>query len=433
MPGGVNSPVRAFKAVGGHPLFFSRGFGSHLWDADGNEYVDFVSSWGAIIHGHADEEINLAIGWAAENGTSFGAPHEGEIDLAEEIVGRVPGLERLRFVNSGTEATVAAIRLARAATGRSKIIKFDGNYHGAADCLLAHAGSGVATLSLPDSSGIPPGSTADTLVAKFNNLDSVEMLFNANLNEVAAVIVEPTSGNMGLVPVLPGFLERLNDLCKAHGALFILDEVMTGFRVAAGGAAERFGIYPDLYCFGKVIGGGLPVGAYGGSSELMKWVAPEGLMYQAGTLSGNPLAMAAGYAAVSRLGEEQYSRLEYLGNHLETVLRIACDQEGVAAQVQRLGSMISVFFVQDPVVDFDGATKTDRALYSKVFQAMLNHGFYLPPSALEAWFLTLSHTEDEIDRAGEAFALALRGARQEPKANFYVHAAVSPKTFLPFG
>jgi glutamate-1-semialdehyde 2,1-aminomutase len=410
IPGGVNSPVRAFKAVGGHPLFFKRGVGSHLVDEDGNDYVDFVSSWGAIIHGHADAEINRAIGKAAESGTSFGAPHVGEIRLAEEILARVPSLERIRFVNSGTEATVAAIRLARAATGRHKILKFDGNYHGAADCLLAHAGSGVATFSLPDSSGVPPSSTADTLVARFNDLENVRDLLDKNLNHVAAIIVEPTSGNMGLVPPRPGFLAGLQRLCLEYGSLLIFDEVMTGFRVAAGGAAQRFSIYPDLFCFGKVIGGGLPVGAYGGRKELMDWVAPLGPMYQAGTLSGNPLAMAAGFSAVSRLSDESYARLEALGSRLEKGLAQigpACD---VALQVQRVSSMISVFLTDEPVSNFDQATKTNRDLFGKIFHQMLLKGFYLPPSALESWFLNLSHTEAEIDRTIEAFGESVREA-----------------------
>lgn len=403
MPGGVNSPVRAFRAVGGDPVFFERGKGSELWDVDGNRYVDYVSSWGAIIHGHADPLVNDAVADAASRGTSFGAPHEGEIRLAQEIVARVPQVERVRFVNSGTEATVAAIRLARAATGRNKILKFEGNYHGAADCLLAQAGSGVATFSLPDSSGVPPSSTADTLIARFNDLDQVKSLFQANAGEIAAVIVEPTSGNMGLVPISPDFLKGLREVCTAHSALLVLDEVMTGFRVAQGGAAERFHVNPDLLCFGKVIGGGLPVGAYGGSKKLMDWVAPVGPMYQAGTLSGNPVAMAAGFSALSRLDSASYARLETLGARLENGLA----QSDVKLHVQRLGSMISVFFTNHPVTNFQEASATDRALYGRLFHAMLDKGFYLPPSALEAWFLTLSHTEEQIDATVEAFQNSL--------------------------
>jgi glutamate-1-semialdehyde 2,1-aminomutase len=375
---------------------------------DGNEYIDFVSSWGAIIHGHADAEINAAIAAAAQRGTSFGAPHEGEILLAQEILARVPGLEQVRFVNSGTEATVAAIRLARAATGRNKIIKFEGNYHGAADCLLAHAGSGVATFSLPDSSGVPPSSTADTLVAPFNDLKGVAERLQLNAGQVAAVIVEPTSGNMGLVPVEPEFLAGLVELCKSHSTLVIFDEVMTGFRIAKGGAAERFGVAPDLFCFGKVIGGGLPVGGYGGRRELMAYVAPVGPMYQAGTLSGNPLAMAAGLAALTRLEQVQYDRLESLGSRLEKGLKSAISDAGVPGEVQRVGSMISVFFTEEPVSNFAQAAKTNRALFSKIFHSMLRRGVYLPPSALEAWFLNLSHTDEQIDQTVEAFSESLR-------------------------
>jgi glutamate-1-semialdehyde 2,1-aminomutase len=410
MPGGVNSPVRAFKAVGGHPLFFQRGFGSRLVDVDGNEYVDFVSSWGAIIHGHANPSVNAAIAAAAEHGTSFGAPHAGEIALAEEILARVPGVERVRFVNSGTEATVPAIRLARAATGKNKIIKFEGNYHGAADCLLAQAGSGVATFSLPECSGVPQSSTADTLVAQFNDLESVTDLLKMNAGQVACVIVEPTSGNMGLVPAQARFLEGLIELGRAQGVLVIFDEVMTGFRVGPGGASGVYGLTPDLYCFGKVIGGGLPVGAYGGRKELMDLVAPIGPMYQAGTLSGNPLAMAAGFAALSNLDTESYKQLESRGSRLQAGLEKALADSGVIGHVQRMGSMISVFFTPEPVTNFKDATKTNRGLYASVFHGMLQRGFYLPPSSLEAWFLTLSHSEEEIDQASAAFGESLKEA-----------------------
>lgn len=408
MPGGVNSPVRAFRAVGGTPLYFTKGLGSKLTDADGHEYIDYVSSWGAIIHGHADADINVAIATAAGNGTSFGAPHEGEIRLAKEVVSRLPGLEMVRFVNSGTEASLAAIRLVRAATGRTKIVKFEGNYHGAVDSLLAKAGSGIATFGLPDSAGVPSETTKGTLLAKFNDLDSVSQIFETNPSEIAAVLVEPVAGNMGLVPPAPGFLAGLRELCTKHGALLVFDEVMTGFRVARGGAAARYGVQPDLYITGKVIGGGLPVGAYGGKRQLMELVAPIGPMYQAGTLSGNPLAMAAGYAALSKLDDAVYTRLELLGARLELGLRMAAETVGVTAQVQRVGSMISVFFTDMPVVDFDDAQTTNKALFGRLFHALLARGVYLPPSALEAWFLNASHSEADIDTTVEAFEYGLR-------------------------
>lgn len=411
MPGGVNSPVRAFRAVGGTPLYFARAAGARLIDADGNDYVDFVSSWGAIILGHAHPAVNEAIGRAAADGTSFGAPHEGEILLAQEVIHRMPGVERVRFVNSGTEASLAAIRLARAATGRTKIVKFEGNYHGAVDSLLAKAGSGVATFGLPDSAGVPKETTAGTLVARYNDLADVERLLTSHLGEVAAVLVEPVAGNMGLVPPTPEFLPGLRRLCDAHGALLVMDEVMTGFRVAPGGAAERYEVAGDIAVMGKVIGGGLPVGAYGGRRDLMELVAPLGPMYQAGTLSGNPLAMAAGYAALTNLTPEVYERLEGLGERLQKGLKLATETAGVEAQVQRIGSMISVFFTEMPVRDFADAQTTDKALFGRLFHALLNRGVYLPPSALEAWFINAAHTEEEIDRTVEAFEEALQEVR----------------------
>ena len=408
MPGGVNSPVRAFRAVGGTPVFFERAKGARLFDVDGNAYIDYVSSWGAIILGHADNKVTQAIGEAAVRGTSFGAPHAGEITLANEILGRVPALERIRMVNSGTEATLSAIRLARAATGRSKIVKFEGNYHGAVDSLLAKAGSGVATFGLPDSAGVPKEVTGHTLLARYNDLSHVAEVLQANLGEVAAILVEPVAGNMGLVPPVDGFLVGLRNLATEHGALLVFDEVMTGFRISRGGASERFAITPDLICMGKVIGGGLPVGAYGGRKELMDLVAPSGPMYQAGTLSGNPLAMAAGLAAVSQLDATLYERLDALGSRLELGLRQATTAAGVPAQTQRIGSMISVFFNASPVTNFDEATLSDKALFGRVFHRLLDKGIYLPPSALESWFFTASHTVDDIDRTVEAFGDALR-------------------------
>ncbi|MBS1717571.1 MAG: glutamate-1-semialdehyde 2,1-aminomutase [Armatimonadetes bacterium] len=411
MPGGVNSPVRAFKAVGGTPLYFQKAAGSRLTDADGREYVDYVCSWGAIILGHAHPSVISAIGDAASRGTSYGAPHEGEVTLAEEILKRMPFLDRVRFVNSGTEASLAVIRLARAATGRNKILKFEGNYHGAVDTLLAKAGSGVATFSLPDSAGVPSDTAANTLVAPFNDLQAVRALLEANAGQVAAVFVEGVAGNMGLVPPQPGFLEGLKALCNEHKSLLILDEVMTGFRVSVGGVMERYNVKPDLTIMGKVIGGGLPVGAYGGRRDLMEMVAPLGPVYQAGTLSGNPLAMAAGFATLKELDASAYARLESLGNRLETALRSAAANVGVATQVQRVGSMISVFFTEQPVTDFTTAQTTDKALFAKVFHGMLKRGYYLPPSALEAWFFSLQHTEEDMDRTAEAFEASLREAR----------------------
>lgn len=405
MPGGVNSPVRAFRAVGGTPLYFSKAKGSTLIDADGNEFIDYVASWGAIIHGHADPDVHEAILSAAENGTSYGAPHAGEIRLTEEILARVPALDWVRLVNSGTEATLSAIRLVRAATGRNKLVKFAGNYHGAVDSLLVKAGSGVATLGLPDSAGVPKEITADTLSATYNDLESVAAIMDIHGNEVAAILVEPVAGNMGLVPPSASFLAGLRRLCDHSGALLVMDEVMSGFRVARGGAAERFGVRPDVYCFGKVIGGGLPVGAYGGRAELKSLVAPLGPMYQAGTLSGNPLATAAGFAALSKLTPDAYERLESLGKRLETGLSQALT---VPAQVQRVGSMISIFFTDFPVTNFEEAGNTDKDFFGRVFHKLLAAGIYLPPSALESWFFTTSHTEDQIDFTVESISQAVK-------------------------
>ena len=408
MPGGVNSPVRAFKAVGGTPVFFKSAEGSHLIDADGNRYVDYVSSWGAILLGHADPRVVSAISDAASHGTSFGAPHEGEVRLAREIINRIPAVERIRFVNSGTEATLATIRLVRAATGRNKVIKFEGNYHGAVDSLLAKAGSGIATFGLPDSAGVPNSITHDTLLARFNDAENVQAILEANSDEVAAVMVEPVAGNMGLIPPDPGFLLKLRELCDHHGVLLVFDEVMTGFRVSKGGASVRYGIEPDLLCMGKVIGGGLPVGAYGGRKDLMDLVAPLGPMYQAGTLSGNPLAMAAGYAALSNCDDEVYEKLELSGARLEVGLNQVFSSAQIPAQVQRVGSMISVFFADQPVRNFDEANASKKNYFAQLFHSMLNRGFYLPPSALEAWFLTASHTHEDIDRTVDAFAESIK-------------------------
>lgn len=408
MPGGVSSPVRAFKAVGGVPIFIDHAKGSKLVDVDGKSYIDYVASWGAIILGHANPAILAAITEAASKGTSFGASHEGEVRLAKLILARMPRLDLVRFVNSGTEATQSAIRLARAATKRSKIIKFDGNYHGATDSLLSKAGSGVATLELPDAQGVPPGVSADTLVARYNDASQVENILRANPQQVAAVLVEPVAGNMGCVPPKTGFLSELRRICTEHGALLVVDEVMTGFRVAPGGATELYDLHPDLVCIGKVIGGGLPVAAYAGRRDLLEMVAPCGPVYQAGTLSGNPLAMAAGAAALDELSESVYDRLESLGSRLEIGLRSACQSARVPARVQRVGSMISVFFNDHPIRNFDDAQRSDKVLYGKLFHALLARGVYLPPSALESWFLTAAHTPKDIDRTAEAFEAALK-------------------------
>ncbi len=407
-PGGVNSPVRAFGAVGGTPLVLRRAEGCRVWDVEGREYFDYVSSWGAILLGHAHPAVNEAIARAAADGTSFGAPHPGEVALAEAVLERMPVLERVRFVNSGTEASQSALRLARAATGRTKILKFEGHYHGAVDALLVKAGSGVATLGLPGSAGVPEAVAAETWTLPFNDFEALENLFARSGEMLAAAILEPIAGNMGLVPPEPGFLERLRALCTQHGALMIVDEVMTGFRVARGGACERYGLQPDLVCLGKVIGGGLPVGAYGGRKEWMDLVAPLGPMYQAGTLSGNPLAMAAGRAAIDRLTPSVYERLEACGARFETGLRMIF---GDRAVVQRIGSMLSVFFAAGPVRDFRAADASDKAQFAKLFHALLERGVALPPSALEAWFLNLAHDEAAIDESLTRFEAAWKAVR----------------------
>ncbi len=411
MPGGVNSPVRAFRAVGGTPLFISRAKGSHLFDVDGNEYIDYVSSWGAVILGHADDAINLAISEAAQGGTSFGASHEGELKLATEVVKRMPGVEMVRFVNSGTEASLAALRLARAATGRTKIVKFEGCYHGAVDALLSKSGSGVATLDVPDSAGVPTESIQSTITAPFNNSAAIEEIFNHHGKDIAALIVEPVAGNMGVVLPDQGFLPFLREITSQYGAILIMDEVMTGFRVSIGGASQVHNIIGDLVTMGKIIGGGLPVGAYGGKKELMELVAPVGPVYQAGTLSGNPLAMAAGYAALSHLTQTQYVQLENRGARLQSGLQNALLKHNRRAQVQRSGSMISVFFNPNPVTDFSSAQQSDKALFASVFHNLLAKGVYLPPSALEAWFLNCSHSEDDIERTIVAFEESLEEAQ----------------------
>jgi glutamate-1-semialdehyde 2,1-aminomutase len=396
-PGGVNSPVRAFKAVGGTPVFLARGQGAYVWDADGNRYVDFLGSWGPLILGHANPQVVAAIADAARDGTTFGASTERELQLGETVRAAFPSMERMRFVSSGTEATMSALRVARGFTGRSKLIKIDGGYHGHADMLLAAAGSGAATLGIPGSAGVTAAAVADTLIVPFNDEGAMATAFAAHPSQVAALIVEPIPGNMGLVPPKPGYLQTLRRLCDEAGALLIFDEVISGFRVALGGAQALFSVRPDMTCLGKIVGGGLPLGVYGGRSDVMKVVAPDGPVYQAGTLSGNPLAMAAGRAMLCQLDAKAYGRLEALGARLESGLNAAIKKNGVAAMVQRVGSAFTFFFRSGPVADFAAAKMANTKLYADFFHGMLDRGFYLPPAQLEAAFISLAHTDVEID------------------------------------
>ena len=412
LPGGVNSPVRAFRGVGGEPIFIDSARGPYLFDVDGNRYLDYVQSWGPMILGHAHASVVEAVIQASKRGFSFGAPTEAESELAKMVIESVPSIEMVRFVNSGTEATMSALRLARAYTGRHKIIKFSGCYHGHADMLLVQAGSGVATMGLPDSPGVPPEATGNTLIAPYNDIEAVETLFHTYPTEIAAVIVEPVAANMGLVLPQPGFLEQLRSLTKAYGALLIFDEVMTGFRVALGGMQERVGITPDLTCLGKIIGGGLPVGAYGGRREIMEQVAPLGAMYQAGTLSGNPLAMAAGIATLTEMRKPgQYEELErksqMLGNGLERVK----NETGVELQFARIGAMFCLYFTGQPVTDYASAKSSDTASYAQYFWNMLARGIYLPPSQFEACFISLALDDEMIKETIESARLALSGEK----------------------
>ena len=410
IPGGVNSPVRAFRCVGGAPLFIDHAEGCHLFDVEGRKYIDYIGSWGPMIVGHAHPKVCEALEQTLRCGTSFGAPSPLEVELAREIIDRVPSIEMVRMVNSGTEAVMSALRLARAVTGRNKFIKFDGCYHGHADALLVKAGSGVATLGLPDSPGVTPGATADTLVARFNGLESVEAIFRDGGSEIAAVIVEPVAGNMGVVAPRPGFLEGLRSITQEHGALLIFDEVMTGFRVARGGAQELFGVQPDITTLGKVIGGGLPVGAYGGSSRIMAQIAPMGPVYQAGTLSGNPLAMAAGLATLRMLDQQAYLDLERQSAKFAGELDRLLAGAKVAACVQRVGSMLTLFFGRQGVSDFSEARAADHEQFARFFQAMLREGVHLPPSGYEAWFISLAHDEATIDHTLACTQRALRAS-----------------------
>lgn len=409
LPGGVDSPVRAFRAVGGQPLFIERGEGPYLFDVDGNRYIDYVLSWGPLIAGHAHPKVVKAIQQAASLGTSFGAPSPLENDLARNIMEFMPNIEMIRFVNSGTEATMSALRLARAYTQRDKIIKFEGCYHGHADMLLVKAGSGVATLGLPDSPGVPAATVADTLVAIFNDLDLVEVLFKQYPAQIAAIIVEPVAGNMGVIPPVEGFLQGLRDITTREGAVLIFDEVMTGFRVHLNGAQALYNIIPDLTTLGKVIGGGLPVGAYGGKREIMEWVAPVGPMYQAGTLSGNPLAMSAGIAVLNLLREPGiWAKLEKTSADLTSGIAEAAKVANIAIQQTRVGTMFTTFFSEVPPRDWSTVKLADKARYGKFFHKMLENGVYLAPSAFEAGFMSIVHTKADIDATIAAATIAFK-------------------------
>ncbi|MDP5876960.1 MAG: glutamate-1-semialdehyde 2,1-aminomutase [Dehalococcoidia bacterium] len=408
IPGGVNSPARAWTSVGGTPLFFNRAKGSKIWDEDGNELIDYVCSWGPMILGHAHPAVLSAVQEAAINGTSFGAPTAAEVRMAELVVNAVPSIEMVRFVSSGTEATMSALRLARAYTGRNKIMKFVGGYHGHDDALLVSAGSAAAGHGIPDSAGVHPDYAKDTLVTPYNDLAGVEQLFAENPSQIACIIVEPIAGNMGVVPPNEGFLEGLSAITEKDGSLLIFDEVISGFRTALGGAQSIYGVSPDITCLGKIVGGGLPVGAYGGSKEIMGTVAPLGPMYQAGTLSGNPVAMAVGIAMLEELGKPGvYEELARKGAALEKGLSEAFAEAEVPARVNRVGSLLTVFFTGDPVSDMDSASATDRDKFARFFHAIVAEGVYPPPSQFEAWFVSLAHTDQDIAKTITAARRAL--------------------------
>jgi glutamate-1-semialdehyde 2,1-aminomutase len=411
IPGGVNSPVRAFRAVGGDPPFIVRGEGSCIWDADANEYIDYMGSWGPLILGHANPVVIEALGAAMRNGTSFGASTPAEADLAELVLSAFPHMQKVRFVSSGTEATMSAIRLARAYTKRKYIVKFEGCYHGHADALLVKAGSGIATLGMPGSAGVPEEFTQFTLALPYNDTDALEEAFKKFKHQIACLIVEPVVGNMGCVPPARGYLEALRAVTSNDGAVLIFDEVMTGFRLAFGGAQELYAIQPDLTTLGKIIGGGLPVGAYGGPAEIMDLVAPLGPMYQAGTLSGNPLAMAAGHAQLRYLREHKrlYAQLDKLSGELVTGVAVAAKAAGVPMTVNRVGSMFTWFFTPGPVTDWRSASRSDTEAFGRFFRNMLDNGAYLPPSQYEAAFLSAAHTDEDVQKtiasAKQAFAM----------------------------
>lgn len=412
LPGGVDSPVRAFKSVGGTPLFVSRAKGSRLHDVDGNSFIDYVCSWGPLIHGHAPAGLIKALGAAARRGTSFGAPSPLEHQLGERVRTLMPSLELVRFVSSGTEATMSAVRVARAATQRDRIIKFEGNYHGHGDAFLVKTGSGALTLGVPTSPGVPKGVASDTLIATYNDLGSVERLLKKHGKTVAAIIVEPIAGNIGVVPPAPGFLEGLRALCDCFGVVLIFDEVISGFRASSGGAQAVFGVRPDLTCLGKIIGGGLPVGAYGGRKELMSLVSPAGPVYQAGTLSGNPLAMTAGLWALGKLTPKLYTDLARRGATLAAGLADAARSAGVAVQVNAFGSLLTPFFTDAPVRDYAGALTADASAYGVFFQGMLKRGVYPPPSQWEAWFLSAAHTDKDVAATITAATGAMKDVRK---------------------
>ncbi len=412
IPGGVNSPARAFGAVGREPVFIIRGHGCRLWDVDGNEYIDFVGSWGPLLLGHCHPAVISALRDVLDGGTSFGAPTEAEVEMAQLISDLMPSIEMVRLVNSGTEATMSALRVARGYTGRDLVVKFVGNYHGHVDSLLVRAGSGLATLGISDSAGVPEGFASTTLPAPYNDLRSLEQLFGQHGERIAAVILEPVVGNMGCVPPRPGFLQRLRELCTGHGAVLIFDEVMTGFRVALGGAQELYGVTPDMTTLGKVIGGGLPIGAFGGRREIMESVAPLGAVYQAGTLSGNPLAVAGGLAMLRFLRDnpESYERIESSSARLQAGVMAAAEAAGVTLTSNRVGSMLTFFFTKQQVWDWDGASTCDTDAFGRYFRAMLTQGIYLPCSQYEAAFVASCHGDAEIDRAIECAGRAFRKA-----------------------
>jgi glutamate-1-semialdehyde 2,1-aminomutase len=413
LPGGVDSPVRAFTAVGGDPLFIRSARGARLEDVDGRTYIDYVMSWGPLIHGHAPRGLVAALGRAARLGTSYGAPTEGETRLGEKVRALMPSIERVRFVNSGTEATMSALRLARAATGRDRFIKFEGCYHGHADAFLVKAGSGATTLGNPTSPGVPRKSVQHTLLASYNDLASCERLCDMHRHQIAALLVEPLAGNMGVVLPSDGFLSGLRDLCDRYGILLIFDEVISGFRAAAGGAQQVWQVQPDLTCLGKIIGGGLPVGAYGGRADLMEYVSPAGPVYQAGTLSGNPLAMAAGLWSLNALSKDLYRRLAKLGRMLAVGLSDAARAAGVALQLNAHGSMLTPFFTRRPVRDYRSALQADSMQYASFFRGMLARGIYAPPSQFEAWFISAAHTEADIEKTIRAARSAMKEAASE--------------------